>query len=162
MLDDSDMKIAGEAAEATEPACPVEALEQAQQNGNLEKAKQLGAQLAQLVLEKAEDTPRRSLLSFSAVVGMDSALPAGPTVESARNAFYEGLGAFYEELRSAGTFSFYYLCLQEGDRVEQQVGVTFAQLCGRETDAALAAEGTALYQAFLEESGRRVAALAFC
>lgn len=160
MCGDSDMKIAGAVVPKVEEPCAAEAVAEAQQNGNLDKARQLGARLAQAVAENG-DAARRSLAAFAAVVGMDGALPAGPTAETARNAFYESLGGFYDELRSAGTFSFYYLCLQAGDRVEQQVGATFAELCGAPRDAAMIAEGTALYQKVLEESAGLAAALAF-
>lgn len=158
MFDDSDMKIVGETNEAEPVLGSAAELETAQQNGNLEKAKRFGALLAERVLTQSEDSSVRSVLAFAATVGMDSALPTGVVAETARNAFYNGLGAFYEELRNAGTFSFYYLCLQSGDAVEQQVGVTYANLRGNKE---LAAEGQRLYHSFLEESCALAETVAF-
>lgn len=155
--DDSDMKIVGE-TKADAPAYPEEALTEAQQNGNLDKARTLGARLASSVLQQTADTPRRILLSFAAVVGMDGGLPAGPTAHTARNAFYDALADFYDTLRDSGAFSFYYLCLQEGSDVAQKVGITFAALCG---DPAAAAEGQTLYAAFLETVQQEITTLTF-
>ena len=161
MFDDSDMKIVGESKEKEPVLCSGEALKQAQQNGNLEKAKQFGATLAERVLKQSVENAVRSLLAFAATVGMDSALPAGVVTETARNAFYNGLGAFYEELRTAGTFSFYFLCLQAGAAVERQVGVTFAQFCGNPEDETLIAKGMELYRAFLTEASALADTLRF-
>lgn len=161
MFDDSDMKIVGEPAKAESEPLSTEELKRAQQNGNLEKAKQFGAQLSQRVLARSEQSAVRSLLAFAATVGIDSVLPTGVVAETARNAFYGGLGSFYEELRTDGTFSFYYLCLQGGGAVEKQVGATFANLCGRSGNEAVMAEGAALYSAILEEAHALAETLAF-
>ena len=56
MFDDSDMKIVGEPAKAEPAPVSTEELTLAQQNGNLEKAKQFGALLAQRVLARSEQS----------------------------------------------------------------------------------------------------------
>ena len=159
-LDDSDMKIVGEPASASPAAYPEEELRQARENGNLDKARQLGSRLSQAIVASDGDEADRFLQTFAAVVGMDSVLPAGLTVETARSALYDGLQAsgLYDALRQSGVFSFYYLCLQEHE-VEQKVGQTFARLTG---DPARAVAGEALYRSFLERVQREAADLQFC
>lgn len=129
--DDSDMKIAGddfddilepqgESAEAV-----ARLLEQEKANGNLSRARRLGAIMADEVSaieggdsQPAEDigsllTQRRILLAFAVEVGLDAFLPNNLVAQTAQNVFYNTLHitapAFYDDLQESGAFSFYYM-----------------------------------------------------
>lgn len=158
--DDSDMKIVGEPVAAPPAPYPEEELKRVQENGNLEKARRLGARLAQAITGAGGGEQEQFLQAFAGVVGIDSVLPAGLTAETARSALYDGLqeAGLYDALRQSGVFSFYYLCLQEHG-VEQKVGQTFARLCGEPEKAAA---GETLYRAFLERVRQEAEALHFC
>ena len=142
--DDSDMKIAGddfddilepqgESAEAV-----ARLLEQEKANGNLSRARRLGAIMADEVSaieggdsQPAEDigsllTQRRILLAFAVEVGLDAFLPNNLVAQTAQNVFYNTLHitapAFYDDLQESGAFSFYYMYVRGGKQVERRVG----------------------------------------
>lgn len=155
-FDDSDMKIVGEqpviAADVAE-----DELKTHQENGNLQKAKALGAVLADKVLSAPESaepflTQGRILRSFAVLVGLESYLPVGLPAQTARSAFYESLRqqGVYDAICDDGAFSFYYLCLNEGAAITQKIGETYARLCGSE-DSAVCADGERIYRTFLAE-----------
>lgn len=156
VFDDSDMKIVGaQPAAVTDVA--EEELKRHQENGNLDKAKVLGAALADKVLAETEAeepflTEGRILRSFAVLVGLESYLPVGLPVQTARGAFYEALmqRGMYETICGDGAFSFYYLCLNEGAQITQKIGETYARLCNSE-DAAVGADGQRIYLAFLAD-----------
>lgn len=167
-FDDSDMKIAGDAFEPAKEADDAEAtallLAREKKNGNLSRARRLGAIMAEEVSaiegdSRAQDaatlTQRRILLAFAVEVGLDAFLPDTLLAQTAQSVFYETLrqtaSAFYEDLQESGAFSFYYLCVREGRQVENKVGETYASLCGRAGDPEVAAEGAWLYVHFIEQ-----------
>lgn len=174
--DDSDMKIAGEdfsepEDNADESAEAVAALlEQEKKNGNLSRARRLGAIMADEVsaIEGGDDaasrqseehaamlTQRRILLAFAVEVGLDAFLPNNLVAQTAQNIFYNTLHitapSFYDDLQESGAFSFYYLCFREGRQVERRVGETFASLCGKKGDQAYARMGEDLYTRFIAQ-----------
>ncbi len=156
VLDDSDMKIVGEQPTVVADVAEAE-LKRHQENGNLDKAKALGAALADKVLcetvaEEPFLTEDRILRSFAALVGLESYLPVGLPVQTARGAFYEALmqRGVYETICGDGAFSFYYLCLNEGAQITQKIGETYARLCECE-DEAVRANGQRIYLSFLAD-----------
>lgn len=178
--DDRDMKIAGddfepvERPDAREGDDEAALLEQEKENGNLSRARRLGAIMADEVSSVEGDsrtadsallTQRRILLAFAVEVGLDALLPNSLDAQTAQTVFYNTLRTtapqFYDDLQASGAFSFYYLCVRDGRRVEEKVGETFASLCGRAGDAAYARMGRELYQRFADQVRQLVDALEF-
>lgn len=166
--DDSDMKIAGTDFEPAPPAddagITARLLQQEKDNGNLSRARRLGAILAEDVSavdggQPAEDavmlTQRRMLLAFAVEVGLQRSLPNELLTETAQSVFYDTLRltalTFFEDLQESGAFSFYYLCVRDGRHVNECVGETFASLCGRAGDKTLSQQGAELYAHFIEQ-----------
>lgn len=165
--DDRDMKIAGDDFEPVEQPGNREAddeaalLEREKENGNLSRARRLGAIMADEVSAVEGDsqtsdsallTQRRILLSFAVEVGLDALLPNSLAAQTAQTVFYDTLRTtapqFYDDLQASGAFSFYYLCVRDGRQGEDKVGETFASLCGHKGDEAYARMGRELYQRF--------------
>ena len=171
--DDSDMKIAGddfddilepqgESAEAV-----ARLLEQEKANGNLSRARRLGAIMADEVSaieggdsQPAEEigsllTQRRILLAFAVEVALDAFLPNNLVAQTAQNVFYNTLHitapAFYDDLQESGAFSFYYMYVRGGKQVERRVGETFASLCGKKGDETYTRMGEELYLRFIAQ-----------
>ena len=176
--DDSDMKIMGDdydpPEEKDDAGETAQQLEKQKANGNLGRARQLGAMMAEEVSAVEGDAPaagaalltqRRILLAFAVEVGFEAFLPDNLLAETAQSVFYETLRKdapdFYEDLQESGAFSFYFLCVREGRQVEQKVGGTYASLCGRPKDEALAQEGEALYRRFIDRVQRFVEGMGF-
>ena len=103
--DDRDMKIAGDDFEPVNEAGAdvgheAQLLEQEKENGNLSRARRLGAILADEVSAVEGDsrtddsallTQRRILLSFAVEVGLDALLPNSLTAQTAQDIFYNSL-----------------------------------------------------------------------
>lgn len=178
--DDRDMKIAGddfepvERPDAREGDDEAALLEQEKENGNLSRARRLGAIMADEVSSVEGDsrtadsallTQRRILLAFAVEVGLDALLPNSLDAQTAQTVFYNTLRTtapqFYDDLQASGAFSFYYLCVRDGRQVEEKVGETFASLCGRAGDAAYARMGRELYQRFAGQVRQLVDTLEF-
>ena len=176
--EDRDMKIVPEGAvEIPQPAeDSVEAtarlFNREKNNGNLGKARRLGARMAEEVASMegyssaangpAENpillTQRRILMAFAVEVGLDAFLPNNLVAQSAQNVFYDTLRIlapdFYDDLQESGAFSFYYLCVQDGRQVARRVGENFASLCGRPGSESYARMGEDLYSRFLAQVKR--------
>ncbi len=176
--DDSDMKIMGDdfapPEEKDDSQETAELLEKEKANGNLNRARQFGALMAEEVLavegaSPAQDpallTQRRILLAFAVEVGFESAFPNSLLTETAQSVFYETLQKdapeFYETLQGSGAFSFYFLCVREGRQVEEKVGETFASLCGKPKEESLVREGSALYRRFIAEVQQSIEDMGF-
>mgnify|MGYP001856247125 CR=1 FL=1 len=166
--DDSDMKIMGDdydpPEEKDDAGETAQQLEKQKANGNLGRARQLGAMMAEEVSAVEGDAPaagaalltqRRILLAFAVEVGFEAFLPDNLLAETAQSVFYETLR------KDAPDFSCYFLCVREGRQVEQKVGETYASLCGRPKDEALAQEGEALYRRFIDRVQRFVEGMGF-
>ena len=140
--DDRDMKIAGDDFEPVEPRTgeadngDAALLEQEKENGNLSRARRLGAILAEEVSAVEGDSPtdnsalltqRRILLAFAVEVGLDALLPN----------------------------------VRDGRQVEERVGETFASLCGKKGDPACEQTGRELFRRFSGQVKRFVDTLEF-
>ncbi len=167
--DDSDMKIASddfkkhqEIIDDTEQMTKL--LKREKSNGNLARARRLGAVMAEDVssiegenpaCDTAHMTQRRILLAFAVEVGLDTVLPNKLLSETAQSIFYDTLlttaSTFYDDLQKSGAFSFYYLCVREAEQVEKCVGETYATLCGCSGDKKIAKMGTELFIHFINQ-----------
>ncbi len=149
-------------------------------NGNLEKARQLGAILAAEVesddgefvfgdasAEENHDLvlQRRLLLAFVIDHGLNVFCPNSIITEIASSSFYETIQedapGIYEDIRENGAFSYYLLCVRNGDRIDEEIGATFADLIGHKGDHVYQELGTALYLRFMDVVGQKVKELGF-
>ena len=163
--DDSDMKIVGEETPSGDDMDATAALlAREKANGNLSRARRLGAIMAEEVASVEGVQPserafimaqRRILLAFAVEVGFDAFLPNNLLSQTAQSIFYDTLRltapSFYEDLQESGAFSFYYLCVREGREVEKRVGEIYASLCGKPGSPELAKEGADLYIYFIAQ-----------
>ena len=152
---------------------------QEKQNGNLGKARRMGARLAEDIAAIDHATPpangaaenaalmtqRRILLAFAAEVGLDAFLPNNLTAQEAQNIFYNNLHltapAFYDDLQESGAFSFYYLCVRDGRHVERKIGETFARLCGMADSESYIRMGIDAYNRFMTQVRRMADSMNF-
>lgn len=133
------------------------------QNGNLERAKQFGALMADKVYayennsqEEAVALNEQMLFVFAATVAFENYTPSRMTAVSALASFYERLNGisseFYHVISNSAAFSFYYLCLRNRPSLERSVGETFSMICGNAEDTELAQKGSRLFAEFLGEA----------
>ena len=172
-FDDSDMKIVGAPQKKTDDVDFQGFLAESSRqhfNGNIAKAKTLGAnivssfsysaapeELVELIrqsgVEPTDEVLRqaRFLSVFSAEISLERFLPSPLLAEIAKSAMYDVLMQFspdfYDELARSGAFSFYYMSAAKGKVTDARVGKQFAVLCGSEGDAALSALGRTLHAA---------------
>lgn len=122
-------------------------------NGNIDKAKQLGAALALLAptgdspmsLKLEEHIPQkflapdilyqiRVLLIFAAETLLQIEVPVALLSTTAITTMYGEIEktspAFYDNIANGAAFTFYYLALQKGANAADSVADTFAMLCG--------------------------------
>lgn len=136
-------------------------------NGNLKKARQLGAMLAAEVADNDGEfvfgidhvetgdmiCQRRLLLAFTISYGLDLYCPGKLTPQTATNQFYETIQQsaphIYEDMQQEAAFSLYYLCVRDEEEVVAAVGRTFAALCGYKDDKVYCELGSALFEHFL-------------
>lgn len=160
--EDSDMKIVGQEPVKTVETNEVEELRREEANGNLARARALGAWLVRAASSIELSTPiddkrliaqRWLLLVFTIEHELAQLLPE-VSAQTAQNEFYNSLHIdaphIYEELQENGGMTFYYLALQ-AENVPAAVGKTFAGLYGRANDAEMVQMGTDLYTACVRE-----------
>lgn len=172
MCQDHDMKIVGEkpsddVKKNKELFGDVTEYEREKANGNIKKAKVLGAALAEefvSVCKKDELTISENdseslitqkvlLLSFTVMAGLEEFCPNITIANAARTAFFDELHVLdkdlFEKSSDTGAFSFYYLSFRRGTEVDRRVGQTFAMLCSHDGDPIYQELGEALYCWFL-------------
>ena len=166
--DDKDMKIAGQEPEQTEPedAAAQETLCQ-KQTGNWDKAERFGRLMAEQTVASHDaewDTDRRQLVAFAAMQTAEKVLGSEVLLQAAKGAFDAELSrldpAFYDVQCQTEDYSFYLFRIRE-DGGDGGVGATFASLCGRAEDAALALRGQQWYRQAVEAFLRLAAACGF-
>ncbi len=164
---DRDMKIAGEdfRAVGAETQTPAEdsaedsarRLDAHRASGNLDRANRLGARLVEeATVEDGQTadsrvlTQCRVLATFAVETGLEELLPDALLAQAAQNRFYETLRQqkpdYLQDVQLFGDFSFYYLCLREGERSDEKIGQTFASLCGRPENGACIQMGIKVYR----------------
>lgn len=182
MFDDFDMKIVGEAPKEkaqNDLFSDNAEYENEKKNGNISRAKELGAVLANefvSVCKKDELTITENdseglivqkilLLSFTVMAGLEQFCPNMSVANTARTAFYDKLFALdkeiFEKSSDTGAFSFYYLSFRRGTEVDRRVGQTFAMLCSHDGDPIYQELGEALYCWFLSVIEGKVTAANF-
>ena len=182
-FDDSDMKVVSEdvnaqAAPRDDAAEEAAILAREKQNGNVAKARRLGALLAESVLaddgfssvEGVDDavlkTQRFALANFAVEVGLDAFLPNAILAQTAGIIFDDTLKITAPEqtdsLNENSAVSFYYLNIRAGrGKVEMAIGATFASFCGAADNAACRQAGRDLYLSTLSQVKSLVSALRF-
>ena len=164
--DDSDMKIAlpgkqkSHSAETEEVRRTLDEVQQVQEAGVLQKAADAGRQMAAAAaaLCAADDalaSQRVWLWVFGVTVGcersIDRPVVARTVLNAFHNAFREQCAASYEDSGYSLALSFYYLAVRSGDRPRQEIGRTFAMLCGDEQNAAWQQAGVETYDRCLAQ-----------
>ena len=175
MQEDFDIKIAGEKPSGdiiknknNEYPSNSEEFQFDRTNGNIDKAKKLGAEIAEVFcstckkeIETVDDpesitslfTQRIILLSFTATVAFEKFCPSLSTANTAQNVFFEHIQKIdeniYKNSSDSGAFSFYFLAYKSYNDVERRIGQTFAMICGHDGDPIYQELGEALYCWFL-------------
>ncbi len=148
-------------------------------NGNLDKAKLLGNNIAKEYIkvchkdsitgadnESSElEVQKILLLSFTVMGGFEQFCPNMTLANAARASFFDKLHELdlelFEKSSDTGAFSFYYLCFRRGTEVDRRVGQTFAMLCSHDGDPIYQELGEALYCWFLSRIEKSVEAVQF-
>lgn len=174
---DADMKIFGQenAVSENEKADSdmlrqLEALDHHRQNGNVQKARNLGRRLAEIVLDeetKAEigdtDFAEGKLLVktgvlalFSTEAALNFYLPSAQLSTIAITEMHRLLAKtgspLYEKIMESPAYSFYYLSIRKGgDDVSTEIGKAFAMNCRHEDEEKYIAEGKYIYERVQKE-----------
>ena len=179
MFQDSDMKIVGEKPSSDvkkniELYGDIVVYDKEKANGNIKKAKELGAVLAtefvsvckkdELTISENDSesliTQKVLLLSFTVMAGLEEFCPNITIANAARSAFFDELHnldeGLFEKSSDTGAFSFYYLSFRRGTEVDRRVGQTFAMLCSHDGDPIYQELGEALYCWFLSTVQKNV------
>ena len=139
----------------------VEVIARQRSNGNVEKARLLGEDAADTIIDSDliskfilgsvpdEDTVYqiRLLFTFVAESSLRSSLEIPSLSTVAVNAMYKKLSEFDSELyeNTTDAFTFYYLALRRANNIEGRIGNRFAMLCSKENDEEYKKMGTTLY-----------------
>jgi len=126
-------------------------------NGNFDKARQLGELLARTMMGdfdrlENQDFCREKLvlLSYIAVSELRKRIPVVMLQKSAEGAFNNTIETLnpevFSEITDSAAFSFYFLNERQG--MERSDGAVFAQLCSRQDDEALCEQGDSLAEEY--------------
>lgn len=171
--DDFDVKIFSPAkkAQETEPVIIADEMKRLVVSGDLQKAKLLGKAIADTFPEAAEKKElinmakdcsvelsreikdQAIILSvFTAEYCLDRAMPSILST-TATSTLYDTLvadaPALYNKLLSSTAFSFYYMNLNSNTVSSDDIGVTFAMLCGDKKSPALKCYGKTVFETSL-------------
>lgn len=175
MCEDNDIRIAGShpsreisSSADLDAEASLRELSREKENGNLEKARGLGAAAAAEVYadngesffgRTARRTPRcassaRCCWPLRPWWGLTNMFQMPTVPGAALSTFYETLKRdapqIYDDVERSFAFSFYFLEYHRGRDVAAAIGQTFAMLCGRPGDSVCAQLGKALYLRFLD------------
>lgn len=165
---DEDVKIADEkslkraASVKRQQNGASEEYEKESASGNILKARSVGEKLAAdivknldrfaLTSDGADDgmsLQRGILMTFAALVSIESRLESSVVAQTAKSSFnqkLEGLDpGLYRAVSNSGAVSFYYLAYRRGTEVDRRVGQTFAMLCSHDGDPIYQELGEAIY-----------------
>lgn len=185
--EDSDMKIVGSSHFTKEDGFDViQFVEEAKLhrfNGNSAKAKALGANIVSAFSYRSATDDLTALAEeygveltetvlwqvkilsvFSAEYCIDTFLPSAMLSTVAVGELYDVLQEvspeLYDELSKSTAFSFYYLCLGDGNENER-IGTQFAASCGQKDNEKLASFGAALHKINTEVFRKAINGLSF-
>jgi len=182
-MEDSDIKIYGKDPRACgeSEVDLAECVNRYRGDGSFQKAKELGASLAQAVAgepcgfelpQEAQAFCRNEhtafqmkvLLVFCVQTALHRELPHQILSAEAVNEFYDSLMRLspdlYEKLADGAAFTFYFLAVKGSQDIASSAGSQFAMLCGQEDSDDYTRFGQTLYNAysaraevFIEEAG---------
>ena len=187
LFDDSDIKIFNDNGEHTESNDEVSVIAEMQKhrtNGNILRAKQLGKHLAEIFIDEPhllsdlegevgeikrdnddDMYQMKVLLIFTAEYCINHLLPATVLSNTAINAMYDTISKkaaqFYDRLDDAAEYSFYYLAVRKGVDIPQNIGVSFAMLCGNENDEYYKNLGKRLFEVATYEIEKTINSVGF-
>lgn len=158
IFDDSDVKIFNDgkkSADVFDEVSVMAEMTRNRSNGNAQKAKNLGTKLALMfvdephlfndlesevgILDFDDDIMYqiKVLLVFTAEYCINHSLSSPLLSNTAINSMHETVSQkayeFYDKLDDAAEYSFYYLAVRKGGDIAENIGVSFAMLCGQET-----------------------------
>ena len=156
-FDDSDVKIFGEKKkDSFDDVSIIVEMNKQRSNGNSEKSRKLGKYLASIFIDEPQlltdleeevgeinrddDTMYqiKVLLVFTAEYCLTHYLPSPLVSNTAVNAMYSSImknaAEFYDKLDDAAEYSFYYLAVRKEVDISENIGKSFAMLCGKEND----------------------------
>lgn len=176
LFDDSDVKIFKEQPKNDDSFDEVSVMAEMtknRNNGNIQKAKNLGNHLASLFVDEekllsdlenevgkldfSDDIMYqiKVLLVFTAEYCINHSLSTSLLSNTAVNAMYDAISTsvyeFYDRLDDAAEYSFYYLAVRKGINISDNIGVSFAMLCGKEKDKAFTELGKNIFLAAKRE-----------
>ncbi len=175
MCDDSDMKILSgrpsQKFDTGEGAATAFTREKA--NGNLEKARRLGAKFAEDLLRNGSSkalfgvgafdddttiTQRRVMFAYVVNQVIGDTAPNSMVGQSALSAFYEEARnqsqEIYEQINDSAAFSQYLLAARYQPEDPCAIGKVFSRLCGRENEALFVEYGCELADFFTRYCAR--------
>ena len=157
LFDDSDVKIFSDKDDNKEVVNEVSVIAEMtkhRSNGNILKAKQLGKHLAEIFVDEPSLLSQlegevgkiqcndddmyqiKVLLIFTAEYCINRLLSATLLSNTAVNALYDTVIKkaydFYDRLDDAAEYSFYYLAVRKGGKISDNIGISFAMLCGED------------------------------
>ncbi|MCQ2460549.1 MAG: hypothetical protein MJ115_00175 [Clostridia bacterium] len=181
--EDSDIKIfdpSKKKEQSGDMLSYVEGMAHDRQNGNVDKAKELGVNIALSIYD--EDQPSKlsdeiflsaeifpqlcALMLFSTEAALNYYLPSQQLSAIAINALHEVMSRnnlpIYEEIKEGPAFSFYFLNVRKGGNdIPHDIGKAFAMLCNRANDSAFIEEGARLYALVLDDIQKQIAEIKF-
>ena len=158
----------------------VEGMAHHRQNGNVDKAKELGVEMA-LAIYDEDQTAKLSdeiflspevfpqlcaLMLFSTEAAFNYYLPSPQLSAIAINAFHEVMSRnnlpIYEQVMSGPAFSFYFLNVRKGgEHIAEDIGKAFAMLCGHKDEEKFINEGITRYTETLKEIQQKIIDMKF-
>lgn len=184
IFDDSDVKIFNdEKKDSFDEVSIIAEMTKNRSNGNSQKAKELGKTLAERFvdephllsdlehevgeIQRDDDTmyQMKVLLAFSAEYSINRLLVSPLLANTAVNALYDTVKKkafdFYDRLDDAAEYSFYYLAVRKGVDIPQNIGVSFAMLCGKENDEYYKNLGKRLFEVAIYEIEKTINSVGF-
>lgn len=171
LFDDSDVKIFTDSDETAENPYEVSVIAEMtkqRSNGNIKKAKDLGKHLAEIFVDEPSLLSQlegelgkiecnddqmyhvKVLLVFTAEYCINHLLPATVLSNTAVTALYDTVikkaSEFYDKLDDAAEYSFYYLAVRKGIEISNNIGISFAMLCGKADDEYYSQLGKRLFE----------------
>lgn len=184
IFDDSDVKIFNdEKKDSFDEVSIIAEMTKNRSNGNSQKAKELGKTLAERFvdephllsdlehevgeIQRDDDTmyQMKVLLAFSAEYSINRLLVSPLLANTAVNALYDTVKKkafeFYDRLDDAAEYSFYYLAVRKGVDIPQNIGISFAMLCGNESDEYYKNLGKRLFEVATYEIEKTINSVGF-
>ncbi len=171
LFDDSDVKIFTDKdapKDVSNEVSVIAEMTKHRSNGNILKAKQLGKHLAEIFVDEpsllsqlegevgkiqCDDDDMyqiKVLLVFTAEYCINHLLTSTLLSNTAVNALYDTVikkaAEFYDRLDDAAEYSFYYLAVRKGDKISDNIGVSFAMLCGEDKNSYYTNLGKRLFE----------------